>query len=328
VDAEGKKMSKSLGNVIAPKQVIDRYGAEVLRLWVSASDYRDDIRISDGILGQLSDAYRRIRNTCRFILGNLFDFDPATHRVNWEMISGIDRYALLRLQGLIAKTRQAYENYDFHIVHHALYQFCTVDLSAFYLDVLKDRLYTSLADSSERRAAQTVMFDILDAMVRLMAPILPFTADEIWGFMPAWPQKEASVHLALLPQTVETLKDPALEAEWDRLLDIRSAVLKALEDARIAKVIGHPLDAEITIGASGDAYALLDKHQSELQTIFIVSKVTLKQEGQELDIRVSKAEGAKCARCWVYDPAVGTEGPLAELCPRCRKTVESLEASH
>ncbi|WP_028325271.1 isoleucine--tRNA ligase [Desulfatirhabdium butyrativorans] len=328
VDADGKKMSKSLGNVIAPRQVIDRYGAEVLRLWVSASDYRDDIRISDGILGQLSDAYRRIRNTCRFILGNLFDFDPATHRVGWDKISGIDRYALLRLQGLIAKTRQAYEGYDFHIVHHALYQFCTVDLSAFYLDVLKDRLYTSLADSTERRTAQTVMFDILDAMVRLMAPILPFTADEIWGFMPAWPQKEASVHLALLPRPDETLKDSALEAEWDRLLEIRSAVLKALEDARVAKVIGHPLDAEVVIAASGDTHALLDQHQSELQTIFIVSKVTLKQAGQELDIRVTKAEGAKCARCWVYDPAVGTGGHLAELCPRCRKTVESLEASH
>jgi len=328
VDAEGKKMSKSLGNVIAPKQVIDRYGAEVLRLWVSASDYRDDIRISDGILGQLSDAYRRIRNTCRFILGNLFDFDPAAHRVGWERLTGIDRYALLRLQHLIAKTRKAYEAYDFHIVHHALYQFCTVDLSSFYLDVLKDRLYTSLADSAERRAAQTVMFDILDAMVRLMAPILPFTAEEIWEFMPAWPNKEASVHLVLLPEVDERLKDPELESEWDRLLDIRSAVLKALEEARVNKVIGHPLDAEVHLSASGEAFALLDKYRSELQTMFIVSRVSLVAGGSELDIHVTRAEGAKCARCWVYDPAVGEDGPLGELCPRCRKTVESLEAVH
>ena len=199
VDASGKKMSKSIGNVIAPKKVVDKYGAEILRLWVSASDYRDDIRISDNILNQLSDAYRRIRNTCRFMLGNLHDFDPEKDAAPFDAMSRMDRYILHRLQKLVDKTQKAYATYDFHIVHHALYNFCTVDLSAFYLDVLKDRLYTSPAASLERRSAQTVMYAVLDALVRLMAPILPFTAEEIWRHMPAVSEKEASIHLALYP---------------------------------------------------------------------------------------------------------------------------------
>ena len=201
VDADGKKMSKSLGNVIAPKEVIEQYGAEILRLWVSASDYREDIRISDNILKQLSEAYRRIRNTCRFMLGNLFDFDPPTDRVAYDSMLEIDRYALHRLQGLIRRTRSGLRCYEFHTIYHALHNYCALDLSAFYLDILKDRLYTSPPASIRRRSAQTALYAILDAMVRLMAPVLSFTAEEIWGFMPPVPGKQPACTKPACPKS-------------------------------------------------------------------------------------------------------------------------------
>ncbi len=336
VDAEGKKMSKSLGNVIAPKQVIDKYGAEVLRLWVSASDYRDDIRISDTILTQLSDAYRRIRNTCRFMLGNLHDFNPDTDQIPVQNMLSLDRYALSRLQSLIEKNRMAYDQYDFHVVHHALYRFCTVDLSAFYLDVLKDRLYTALATSTDRRSAQTVMFHLLDAMVRLMAPILPFTAEEIWRYMPGWAGKEASIHMALLPEVSTGLRDDGLESKWQTLLTIRSDVTRALETARAEKRIGHPLDASLVLSVPDSILPLLQEYESDLRSIFIVSQVRV-VHAAELDgavesleipglkIQVNRADGGKCERCWVYDTGVGTDARHPELCPRCQQTVAVIE---
>lgn len=337
VDADGKKMSKSLGNVIAPRQVIDRYGAEVLRLWVSASDYRDDIRISENILTQLSDAYRRIRNTCRFILGNLHDFDPAEPVAAQDLIS-LDRYALSRLEKLVRKTRKAYDQYDFHIVHHALYQYCTVDLSAFYLDVLKDRLYTTLSSSTERRSAQTAMFRILDAMVRIMAPILPFTAEEIWRYMPSWPGKESSVHLALFPELeTEADRDETLENAWKTLLTVRADVTRALEAARAEKRIGHPLDARVELAVPQDMIPLFREYESDLRSIFIVSQVRVFPEDHALEsavesteikglqVRVRRAEGEKCQRCWVFDPEVGHSSDYPELCPRCRRTIDAIE---
>jgi isoleucyl-tRNA synthetase len=334
VDASGKKMSKSVGNVIAPKKVVDKYGAEILRLWVSASDYRDDIRISDNILNQLSDAYRRIRNTCRFILGNLHDFDPERDSAPFDSMSRMDRYILHRLQKLVDKTQKGYATYDFHIVHHALYNFCTVDLSAFYLDVLKDRLYTSPAASAERRCAQTVMHAVLDALVRIMAPILPFTAEEIWRYMPAVHEKESSIHLALYPAIKPEWIDPALAEEWQTLLSVRSEVTRALEEARVQKQIGHPLDARVMISADDVLYRLLLSYQEDLRPLFIVSQIFLlesqplspayiSQEIAGLSIQVSPAEGVKCERCWIYDTGVGSHPEHATLCPRCMVAINA-----
>ena len=334
VDAAGKKMSKSIGNVIAPKKVVDKFGAEILRLWVSASDYRDDIRISDNILNQLSDAYRRIRNTCRFILGNLYDFNPEKDAAVFTAMTRMDRYILHRLQKLLNKAQTAYAAYDFHVVYHALYHFCSVDLSAFYLDVLKDRLYTSPAGAPERRTSQTVMYIILDSLVRIMAPILPFTAEEIWRYMPVVSEKEVSIHLMSFPQANEEWLDETLAEEWQMLLAVRAEVTKALEDARVQKLIGHPLDAQITLSADDALYRHLLSYQTDLRALFIVSRVMLMKSAplspafvshdmEGLYIQVLPADGKKCERCWVYDPDVGSHAEHPGLCPRCQSAIES-----
>jgi len=337
VDADGRKMSKSLGNVIAPKEVIERYGAEILRLWVTASDYREDIRISENILKQLSDAYRRIRNTARFMLGNLEDFDPQTDAVPYDTMPQIDRFALHRLQELTEIVLRAYENFDFHVIYHRLHNFCTLDMSAFYLDVLKDRLYTSPPDSSARRSAQTAMYHILDTMTRLMAPILAFTAEEIWAHLPAHPHKEESVHLAAMPGVREDWKDKALQENWEKLLAVRSEVTKALEAARARKQVGHPLDAALALSVPEDLYAVLAPHSDELRSIFIVSRVGLEREVplenaftsediEGLQILVERAPGEKCERCWVHEPSVGTDGAHPTICSRCQNALERINA--
>ena len=329
VDADGKKMSKSLGNVVAPEEVIKKHGAEILRLWVSASDYRDDIRISENILKQLSDAYRRIRNTSRFMLGNLFDFDPARDAVPYESMPEIDRYALHKLQELIEKGLQSYNTFEFHVIYHALYNYCTLDLSAFYLDVLKDRLYTSPSDSTARRSAQTVLFIQLDALARLMAPILSFTAEEIWGFMPEREGKEKSVHLASLPEINASWKDEKLAKTWKRILEIRGEVTKALEEARAGKRIGHSLDAAVTIYADSTIYDELYPYADDLGSMFIVSNLSLTKNNKPsnafesddiegLSILIESAAGDKCERCWIYDPSVGTSSEHPAICHRCQ----------
>ncbi|MFC1813370.1 isoleucine--tRNA ligase, partial [Thermodesulfobacteriota bacterium] len=329
VDADGKKMSKSLGNVVAPEEVIKKHGAEILRLWVSASDYRDDIRISENILRQLSDAYRRIRNTSRFMLGNLFDFDPARDAVPYESMPEIDRYALHKLQELIEKGIKSYDTFEFHVIYHALHNYCTLDLSAFYLDILKDRLYTSPSDSVARRSAQTVLHIHLDALARLMAPILAFTAEEIWDFMPEREGKEKSVHLTSLPEINESWKDEKLAKTWKRILEIRGEVTKALEEARVSKRIGHSLDAAVTIDADNSLYDELYPYADDLGAMFIVSKLSLTKNNKPsgavesadvkgLSILVEPAAGDKCERCWVYDTSVGTSSQHPTICHRCQ----------
>ena len=329
VDAEGKKMSKSLGNVVAPEEVIKKHGAEILRLWVSASDYRDDIRISENILKQLSDAYRRIRNTSRFLLGNLYDFDPKKDMVSYDKMLELDRFALHRLQELILKARKAYDNYEFHIIYHALYNYCIVDLSSFYLDILKDRLYTSPSQSKERRSAQTAIYVILDSLARIMAPILAFTAEEIWNFMPGNSMNSESVHMTSLPVVNEAWKDEQLAEKWKKIIEVRGEVTKALEEARIKKLIGHSLDASTTIHAEGELYDILEEHKDDLRSIFIVSDASLKKENKPdeifksldiegLSIGVKPALGEKCERCWVYDISVGTDSEQPTICRRCK----------
>ncbi|MFW6331906.1 MAG: isoleucine--tRNA ligase [Thermodesulfobacteriota bacterium] len=334
VDEQGRKMSKSIGNVIAPKQVIDKFGAEILRLWVSASDYRDDIRISDKILKQLSDAYRRIRNTGRFILGNLSDFDPSRHAVAYGEMPDIDKYALHTLLRLIERCRKGYEKYEFHVIYHALFNYCTLDLSAFYLDILKDRLYTSPPEAAGRRSAQTVMHLILDAMVRLMAPILPFTAEEVRKYMPKDQDTPDSVHLTLLPEGVEGWRNNELADKWKQLLTVRGEVTKALEEARARKEIGHPLDASVAISAPRGLYEILSEYAEDLHSFFIVSEVSLAQEPVEgafaskevkgLTISVGRASGEKCERCWIHDTTVGEISDHPTICKRCMRQLEAM----
>jgi isoleucyl-tRNA synthetase len=331
VDGSGKKMSKSAGNVVAPQEVIDKYGAEVLRLWVSAADYRDDIRISNEILSHLTEAYRRIRNTGRYLLGNLSDFDPDQDAVPAEKLLEIDRWALHRLQKLIQRVQKAYADFEFHTVFHSVHNFCAVDMSAFYLDVLKDRLYTAKRKSPERRSGQTVMYQVLSSLVRLMAPVLSFTADEIWGYFPG--NKKGSVFLAPFPQADGDRLDDQLEARWDRILAVRGEVAKVLEALRKDKVIGHSLDAEVTLYAEPALLDFLNEYRDDLAFIFIVSVVQLAAESEApagarqgetvkgLKIKAGVAEGRKCARCWMYLKSVGSIPGHPTICSRCAKAL-------
>jgi isoleucyl-tRNA synthetase len=324
LDEKGRPMSKSVGNVIAPEKVISQYGAEILRLWVATQDYRNDTRVGDAILKQVSEAYRRIRNTARYILGNIHDFDPATDCVADNDLLEIDRWALSRLESLVNRVLKSYEAYEFHVLYHAVHNFCSIDMSAFYLDVLKDRLYTSPAKSLERRSAQTAMYRILEALTRMTAPVLSFTAEEIWGFLPG--EREASVHLAGFPSFAASLIDTALEAKYERLLAVRSDVAKVLELARAEKTIGHSLDARVEIAADGDLGILLKREAEQLTSLFIVSQVEVCDRLEEgcngenlpgLKIRVSKADGTKCSRCWNYATSVGQTKEHPEICHRC-----------
>ncbi len=329
VDGEGKKMSKSVGNVIDSQTIIDGYGAEILRLWVAAEDYTEDIRISEEILKRLVEAYRRIRNTSRFILGNLYDFNPATDAVPYPEMAEMDRWILHRLQEVVRRVRDAYEQYQFHVVYYTLYNFCTVDLSALYLDVLKDRLYTSKAASAARRSAQTAMTTLLDTMVRLLAPILTFTAEEVWLALPAWPDKAESVHLTRFPEVNEAWLKPELADTWKTLVAVKGEVGKAIETARQNKVLGHSLDAAVAIGASGDLRALLEAHREDLRALLIVSDVRIADaeeigegfKSAEIDglvVSVGRATGAKCDRCWIYSETVGVSAEHPTICARCR----------
>ena len=322
VDGDGKKMSKSAGNVVAPQEVIKQYGAEILRLWVAAQDYREDIRISPAILSHLVDAYRKIRNTVRFLLSNLADYDPKRDALPDDKLAELDRWALMRLHDLIARVRQGYEDCEFHLIIHALNNFCSVDMSAIYLDILKDRLYTFRKDSQARRASQRVLHETALALTKLMAPLLTFTAEEIWDSLPESQREAPSVHLTQFPQADPRRKNADLEQRWDKLLKVRSAVQAELEIKRRDKLIGAPLEAKVVLQADPEMHGFLQSYEQDLPGLFIVSQVELKKApGLPSDpgfaVDVVKADGAKCVRCWNYRPTVGESAVHPELCDRC-----------
>ncbi|RXE58445.1 isoleucine--tRNA ligase [Acetivibrio mesophilus] len=334
VDGEGRKMSKSLGNGIDPEDVIKEYGADILRLWVASSDYRTDIRISKDILKQLSEVYRKIRNTCRYILGNIYDFDPNKDTVSYDELNELDKWALMKLNGLIKKVNDAYEKYEFHLMFHAIHNFCVVDMSNFYLDIIKDRLYTSKPDSKERRAAQTAMYEILESLVKMLAPVLAFTSEEVWQFMPHKNANDPeSVQLNYWPEINVKYEDSALKEKWDRIIEIRDVVSKALEIARTDKIIGHSLNAKVTIFADESNYGFIDSIKKDLVTIFIVSDFELKNfdeagdkyyedpDVKGLKVSISAASGNKCERCWMISESVGKNNTHATLCDRCADVV-------
>ncbi len=332
VDGEGKKMSKSVGNVIEAQEAIKKYGAEILRLWVASEDYTEDIRISEEILKRLTEAYRRIRNTSRFILGNLYDFRPDEDAVTPEGMLEMDRWALHRLQEVIRRVTDAYEKHQFHIVFSTLHNYCAVDLSALYLDVLKDRLYTSRATSAGRRSGQSAMFIILSAMTRLLAPILTFTSEEVWEALPVWSKKGESVHLTQFPEIDKNYFDEELGRRWSAMIEAKGEIAKAIEQARREKVIGHSLDARITIAAPENLRNLLATHLDELRALLIVSQLAVadgkdipgayeSEEIKGLAVGVEKAHGTKCERCWIFDQSVGENPQHPTICSRCAENL-------
>jgi isoleucyl-tRNA synthetase len=324
LDKDGRPMSKSMGNVIAPEEIIKKYGAEILRMWVAATDYRDDIRLGQETLQRLSDAYRRIRNTARYLLGNLNSFTPENDMVNDDELLELDRWALSRLARLIQKVSAAYDKYEFHTLYHAVHNFCSIDLSAFYLDILKDRLYTSPPSSVEYRSARTTMYRIVDALTRMIAPVLSFTADEIWQRLPG--EREASVHLAAFPETISGYLDNELESRYEQLQKVRSEVSKQLEKARTEKRLGQSLEAKVLLSVPEEYENLLANYLDHLPTYFIVSQVELTKElpeGQEaenvpgLKLQILAADGEKCERCWNYVTSVGEDSQHPTICHRC-----------
>ena len=331
IDLEGRKMSKSLGNGIAPSEVVGKYGADILRLWVASSDYQGDVRISNDILKQLSEAYRKIRNTARFIIGNLADFVPDRDLLPAGRLLPIDRWALNRFNGLIRAVTESYQKFEFHVAYHEIHNFCVVDLSNFYLDVLKDRLYVEKAGSESRRAAQSAMFLILDGMTRLIAPILAFTSDEIWKKMPHRSSAAADcVMLNDFPEPVGVEADDAFVAKWDKIHRIRNDVKKALEIARKEKVIGASLDAGVTLYCGGGLYDFAKSAELDLLTALIVSHLEVRNEGKgdfqgeevpELSVTVAHAQGLKCARCWCYSETVGSDPAHPDICERCARVL-------
>ena len=329
VDAEGKKMSKSMGNVVAPQQVMNTLGADILRLWVAAADYRQEMSVSDEILKRVADAYRRIRNTSRFLIGNLHDFDPAIHIKPTDEMLPLDRYAVDLACQLGEEIVDSYKNYRFLNIYQRLHHFCSVDMGAFYLDIVKDRLYTLPADHPARRSAQTAMHHILEALVRWLAPVCCFTAEEIWNEMSG--EREESVMLATWYEGLEPT-DTATRETWRRLRAVREVVGPKLEELRREKAIGSSLAAEITLEASGRLGEELAAIGDELRFLFISSDVHLAPvadamesaeiEGDTLKVAVRATEHAKCIRCWHHRDDVGSNPDHPEICTRCVGNVE------
>ena len=325
-------MSKSIGNTIDPNVVCGKLGADILRLWVSSVDYQSDHRISDNILNQTTEVYRKIRNTMRFLLGNLSHFNPETDRVATESLSELDRYALIRLNRMIEKVVKAYEAYEFHVVYQTIHHFCAVEMSSFYLDIIKDRLYANAPHDPARKASQTVLYAALTAITKLISPILPHTADEVWKYIPG--VELSSVQLAELPEVDSSLYNEELENKWNCFLDVRDDVLKALEEARKEKVIGNSLGAAVHLYPNEATYSLLTQLE-QLDQLFIVSAVnrasSLERHSSRrcainprmLRLLSAVAEGEKCERCWIVTPEVGQSKEHPTLCVRCNDVVSA-----
>ena len=328
VDEQGRKMSKSIGNVIAPQEIIKESGADVLRLWVLASDYQSDVSVSKNIIKQVTEVYRKIRNTARYILGNIHDLD-VDNPVAYEDLFEIDKWALTRLNKLIRSCTKAYEEYSFHDAYHAINQFCVVDMSQFYLDIIKDRLYTYKRDSVGRRAAQTTMYEILSALVRILAPMTCFTAEEIWSYMPHKKgENTESVMLEYYPKANEKYDDKDLTARWEKIISVKEIVAKKLEELRADKTIGLSLEAKVTLYADGSDYEFLKDKVELLKDVLIVSGVTVEENRRNEDkevaigVKIEKADGEKCERCWMYSTTVGENHEHPTLCERCRDNLD------
>ena len=331
MDGQGRKMSKSLGNTILPKDITEKYGADILRLWVSSVDYREDVRISENILQQMSDAYRRIRNTARFLMGNLNNFDYANDKVDYKDMFEIDKWAMHKLEELKEKTTEYYDKYEFYSLFQEITYFCSMEMSSFYLDIVKDRLYCEGTTSIERRSAQTVLTEVLKVLVRIISPVLSFTADEIWERIPEALKEEESVHLSKWIEANPEYLNEELAKKWDKIARLRREVNKKLEAERQTGLIGHSLDARVLLNIANDEYSFIkDYTENEVSDLFIVSQVKFvndslaESEIEGISIGVEKASGEKCERCWKYDEEVGHDHNHSDVCPRCASVLEKM----
>jgi isoleucyl-tRNA synthetase len=347
VAEDGRKMSKSLGNSIEPQDIMKQYGADILRLWIAMTDFTEEQRLGKEILARVAEAYRKLRNTLRYVIANLYDFDPRKDALPIDQLEGVDRYILARYAQAAASMRASYDAYNFQSVVHTLNNLATVDLSAFYFDVSKDRLYTFGVVSQPRRSAQTAMFVIAEGLVRLLAPIVPVTADELWRFLPG--ERAESVHMTDFPSVAEL--DPWQDAtrigEWTRLIEVRNAVNLALEEQRQRKVIGAPLEARVSLSSAGETYELLRRHEAELPMLFITSQVSLQSDAapqsekgtsadggaavavsapEAVTVQVVHADGTKCLRCWRFVTDISTDPAFEGICGRCVEAVSSNRA--
>ena len=326
VDGQGRKMSKSLGNGVSPIDVCNKYGADILRLWVLSADYSMDVNLSDDILKGISDVYRKIRNTARYILGNTNDYDPEKP-VEYSKLLEIDKWALTRLNKLVKDCNKDYDEYNFASCYHDINQFCVVDMSSFYLDIIKDRLYTSKKDSLERKAAQTTMYIILDTLVKLLTPMIPFTAEDIWKAMKHTKNEDVeSVMLTDYPEPNDMYDNQELTDKWNKIIKVKDIVAKELENARAEKKIGSSLNAKVTIYAENEEYKFLKENEELLKTVFIISAIDIEENARKdeikLGVKVQQAPGEKCERCWMYSETVGEDKENPTICHRCSEALK------
>ena len=347
LDEQGRAMSKSLGNGVEPVEITEKLGGEVVRLWVASVDFRNDVACSGNLMQRVADNYRKVRNTFRYILGNLSDFDPARDSVPLSEMHSLDRHVLRQTAAVTAEITAWYDEFAFHKIYQRLMQFCVVDLSAVYFDVLKDRLYISAPNAHSRRSAQTAIWKIGEGLARLLAPIMAFTCDEVWKYLPAEANKPESVHLAAFPKannfgtvrveaeitptaalsTKGTAPEKTEEEDWTALLQVREEVLKALEVERTNKTIGGGLEAQVKVTAPDQLYSILQRHEADLRYLWIVSATSLEKapSASDVSVQVSKAEGVKCERCWNYSTRVGEDSTHPTVCERCSAALKEIK---